>query len=135
MHGQHLIKAWSRTLSTLALSTGEAELGALAKGAAESEGIVSILHDFGMQASICISSDASAAIGITKRLGLGKVRHLSVADLWIQQKVRRVELHVEKVPGSQNPSDLRTKPLPRPRIDDLTTRMNIYTQLDLQSEI
>ena len=76
MWGNGVIKTWSRTLSTLALSTGEAELGALAKGAAESEGIVSILHDFGMQASICISSDASAAIGITRRLGLGRVRHL-----------------------------------------------------------
>ena len=87
--GGGMVKSWSRTLTTLALSTGEAELGAMTKGAAESEGILAILRDFSLDANITISSDASAAIGITKRLGLGKVRHLSVADLWIQQRVRK----------------------------------------------
>ena len=38
MWGQAMLKAWSRTLSTLALSTGEAELGAIVKGATEGEG-------------------------------------------------------------------------------------------------
>ena len=78
-----ITQAWSKTLSTLALSIGEAELGALAKGTAESEGILSILVDFGLEAAINLKSDASAAIGITQRLGLRKLRHLSVADLWI----------------------------------------------------
>ena len=97
-------------MATIALSIGEAELGATTKGAAEGEGILSILRDFGLDAKPRLLSDASAAIGITQRLGLGKVRHLSVQDLWIQQKVRRKELDVEKPPGETNPSDLMTKP-------------------------
>ena len=36
--GGALIKAWSKTMATLALSTGEAELGATTRGAAEADG-------------------------------------------------------------------------------------------------
>ena len=60
-----------------------------------------------------IYSDATAAIGMVKRLGLGRVRHLSVADLWIQQRIRRGGMTMSKWPGSQNPADLMTKCLGR----------------------
>ena len=56
-------------------------------------------------------SDATAAIGIVGREGLGKVRHLATADLWIQQRVRRGEIAVAKWPGPDNPADLCTKGL------------------------
>ena len=71
-----LTKACSKTLPTLALSTGVAELRAVVRGAAEAEGILSILCDFGMRAQPVMKSDASAAVGIVKLRGLGKVRHL-----------------------------------------------------------
>ena len=32
---------------------------------------------------LTLKSDATAAIGITQREGLGKVRHLATADLWV----------------------------------------------------
>ena len=35
-----------------------------------------------------IATDATAAIGIVAREGLGLVRHLAVGDLWVQQKAR-----------------------------------------------
>ena len=110
LRGRALIKAWSKTLPTLMLSTGEAELGALVKGATEGEGFLAILHDFDMAANIVMESDASAAIGITQRQGLGKIRHLAVADLWIQQRVKDGVLKVTKVPGLQNSADMMTKP-------------------------
>ena len=69
--GGAVVKCWCRTLPTIALSSGEAELGALVKGAAEADGLVAILGDFGIQAAIVLESDASAAVGITQRLGLG----------------------------------------------------------------
>ena len=112
-------------MDTLALSTGEAELGATARGAAEAEGVASILRDFHISANIHLKSDASAAVGITQRLGLGKVRHLSVGDLWIQQKVRRGELQVSKLPGIHNPADLLTKALDKARIDYLLNIMGM----------
>ena len=46
---------------------------------------------------------------MVQREGLGKVRHLAVADLWIQQRVRRGDLSVSKWRGLENPSDMGTK--------------------------
>lgn len=41
-----LMKTWSKTQSTIALSSGEAELGAVVKGATEALGMQSVLKDF-----------------------------------------------------------------------------------------
>ena len=100
----------------MALSSGESELAAVTKAAAEALGIQSVLSDFGVSVKIEIHSDATAAIGICKRQGLGRVRHLTTADLWVQQKVRSRELKLFKLPGTENPSDLmtNTKQPPKP---------------------
>ena len=103
------LKAWSRTQTLIALSSGESELAAVTKAAAESMGIQSVLTDFGVKVKIEIHSDATAAIGICKRQGLGRVRHLATADLWIQQRIRFKELKLFKLPGTENPSDLMNK--------------------------
>ena len=42
------------------------------------------------------------------RLGLGEVRHLALADLWVQQRVKLKDITVEKVLGTANPSDAMT---------------------------
>ena len=107
------------------LSTGEAELAALVKGATEGEGFVSIMRDFGDEAEVVLQSDASAAIGITQRQGLGKIRHLAVADLWVQQRVKDRLLTIIKVNGLSNPSDLMTKPLDGPRLTHLLAIMGL----------
>ena len=72
-------------------------------------GIQSVLTDFGVKVKIEIHSDATAAIGICKRQGLGRVRHLATAYLWVQQRVRSKDLKLFKLPGTENPSDLMTK--------------------------
>ena len=99
------MKSWSKCMPTLCLSTGEAELGALVRGAVEAEGVKAFLGDFGIQPRIVIKSDAAAAVGMTRRLGLGRVRHLAVSDLWIQQRVRQGGIEIEKTPGITNPAD------------------------------
>ena len=120
-----IIKSWTKTLPTLALSTGEAELGAIVRGVTEADGIVAILRDFGISPTITLKSDASAAIGIVQRLGLGRVRHLAVSDLWVQQRLRSKGMDIEKVNGLDNPADLLTKSMDRSRIAKLTTLINV----------
>ena len=109
--GTACLKSWSKTQPTIALSSGESELAAVVKGAAEAMGLKAVCQDFGLQVTLAMRSDATAAIGIVGREGLGKVRHLATADLWIQQRVRRGELAVTKWPGADNPADLCTKGL------------------------
>ena len=97
----------------MCLSSGESELAAVVRASAEGLVLRSILEDFGVKVRITIRSDATAAIGMVKRQGLGKVRHLAVADLWVQQRVKMKELTLLKHPGRENPADLLTKVLPR----------------------
>ena len=80
MHGGHVLKSWSVNQSVIALSSGEAEYYALVKSASTAMGIQSLCVDLGVACDIPrdIKSDASAAIGICNRIGLGKVRHIEV---------------------------------------------------------
>ena len=69
----------------------------------------SIMQDFGMSPSLTLFTDATAAIGMVAREGLGKVRHLAVADLWVQEKQRLGVITYRKVEGKDNPADAMTK--------------------------
>ena len=109
MRGAHLIKHWSTTQTTVALSSAEAELTGIVKGAAQSMGLRSLATDLGLSFQIEVKTDAAAAIGICRRRGLGKVRHLHTADLWIQDKVRTKDIILSKVLGAANPADILTK--------------------------
>ena len=57
-----------------------------------------------------MKSDASAAIGIANRIGIGKVRHIEVNQLWLQDKVSKKEITI-KVPTEENLADALTKPV------------------------
>jgi hypothetical protein len=107
--GTHLIKHWSTTQSTVALSSAEAELTGISKGAAQGLGLQSIAKDLGIHLPLLIMSDATAAIGISRRRGLGKVRHLATADLWMQDRIRKGDFDLQKILGTENPSDMLTK--------------------------
>ena len=49
---------------------------------------------------ITVLIDASAAKGICSRRGLGKLRHIEVSLLWVQEKVRDKTIDLQKVPGN-----------------------------------
>ena len=46
-----------------------------------------------------VGTDSGAAIGMCSRAGVGKVRHIEVRQLWLQGRVGRGDLEVEKVRG------------------------------------
>ena len=73
--------------------------------------MVAVMNEFEIDVDLTVMSDAVAAIGIVKRQGLGRVRHLAVADLWIQQKAKEGVVHYAKLDGSVNTSDMLTKPV------------------------
>ena len=71
------------------------------------------MKEFGIDCDLTVKSDAVAAIGIVKRQGLGRVRHLAVADLWVQQRAKAGEVHYKKLAGKLNTSDIMTKAVER----------------------
>ena len=70
--GAHIIKQKHVTLSS-----GEAELGGVVKGAAEKLGVQSLASNVGLQVKLAVHADSSAAIGICRRSDIGRVQHLA----------------------------------------------------------
>ena len=87
MFGDHLIKHWSKTQTTVCLSCGEAELRSIGDGLAQALGLQSIARDLGLKWDLNLYADATAAIGIARRRGMGRIKHLDVTDRWVQEKV------------------------------------------------
>ena len=125
MLGTHLLKHWASTQRKITLSSGEAELGAVVKGFSEVLGLQSVARDLGVELKPEVHADSSAAIGICNRCGIGKVRHIAVAQLWVQDIVRSKTCRLFKVLGTENPADLMTKPLPRSEIDAHLGRLGL----------
>ena len=140
--GEHFIKGWSTTQASITLSSAEAELVAMTKATAETMGIISMIKDLGHDMKGVVYADSSAALAIADRKGSGKLRHINIRVLWIQEKERREEVQLRKVRGTVNPADLMTKYLAASRINDLTRRLGQFTlegraeaALDLQRNL
>ena len=119
MLGDHPVKSWSSTQTVIALSTGEAELYAINKAAASGIGAQSILSDLGMNLDIVIYTDATSGKAMASRRGLGKVRHIAVNELWIQEHVQNKTLMIKKIRNKFNPADLMTKYLTRMEVQTI----------------
>ena len=111
MLGAHALKAYTRKQKIIARSSAEAELYAAALGASELKGIVSLLKDLGYEKRPVLAIDAKATEHILHRQGIGKLKHIDVAYLWIQDEVRSHRLKVRRVRSEDNIADLGTKPL------------------------
>jgi hypothetical protein len=105
------VKTWSSTQATLATSSGEAEFYAAARAAAEGLGIKAIMEDMGYEVDVIVHVDSTSAKSISSRAGLGKVRHMEVRLLWIQEAVRNKRIQMWKIKGENNPADILTKPM------------------------
>ena len=110
--GSHLVKSWSRTQDSVTLSSAEAELVALSKLAMEILGIRSMAAEWNLIDATKPSvlwADASAALSIARRQGAGKMRHINVRTLWLQEKEVQKILSYVKIKGEDNPADGLTK--------------------------
>ena len=125
MRGEHHIKSWSVTQKRVTLSSAEAELGALIKTSTEAIGVVQMAEGLGRATSAEVLVDSSAALAVVHRKGCGKLRHIRVGQLWVQEAAEHEELRFKKVGGEVNPADLSTKYLTRARIDMLLVLVNL----------
>ena len=107
-----MIKSWGSTKNVTALSSGEADYYAITKGASQGMGVRSMLKDFKVNGvsdhAIEIKEDSTAAKEIASRRGLGKLKHVDIKELWIQEKVASGDLKITKVLGTVNLADALT---------------------------
>ena len=115
--GKHVLKSWSKTQSLIALSSGESELYAMLRTAAETLGLIAMARGLGIRLEGKVWGDASAALGIVHRKGLGRTRHIDVSYLWVQQVAAERRLEFGKALGRDNPADLFTKYLDQKTMD------------------
>ena len=126
MRGTHHIKSWAVTQKRVTLSSAEAELGALVKTASETIGITQMAEGLGRKVTGEVFVDSSAALAVVNRKGCGKLRHVRVGQLWVQQLAEEEEMSFKKVWGEENPADLCTKHLTRIRIDKLIAMISLH---------
>ena len=117
MIGGHFLKGWSRTQNNVTCSSAEAELIALVKCSAELLGMRSAMKDWGVESSGVVYADSSAALAIANRRGAGKLRHVNISALWIQDIQDGKGAQYMKMLGTANPADLMTKYLVRDKMD------------------
>ena len=128
MRGSHLVKHWAVTQKVITLSSGEAELAGVVRGASEACGLQSLAADLGVDLKIGIHADSSAAIGICRRSGIGRVRHLAVSQLWVQERLRAGDFTLHKVAGDCNPADILTKAVARALLDQHLSRISVIRE-------
>ena len=86
MRGSHLLSHWSRTQQVAALSSAEAKFNGICKAAADGRGAKHLSEELLNPMRLVIKTDASAAKGVIQRQGAGRVKHLSVKQLWVQER-------------------------------------------------
>ena len=107
---------------------------ALSAAVADARLVTGILTELGEEARMEASSDSSAALAILKRTGPGRVRHLDVRELWLQDEVSSGRLQLRKVPGATNVADLLTKPMARRPFEILRKMIGVGSLQADQSE-
>ena len=100
-----LARWYSRTQDGVALWSAEAELNAALKMGCEILEISQFCSEFGFTMKTTINGDSSAVKGILARRGCGKVKHLEVKQLWLQEQVRPGKVEFQKISRKNNPSD------------------------------
>ena len=82
---------------------------AVVGGVSEALGIKALAKDWGVEYDVVAMCDSSAALGIVGRKGVGRIRHLDVGAMWIQNLKEGGGFDVRKVKGTENPADQMTK--------------------------
>ena len=107
---------WSRTQSSVALSSCETELYALVEAAREAMFLSSIvcgIEDARSDQTFELMLDASSTMALMKREGLGKLKHVEIRYFFLQDLIKSNRCKITKVRSQNNPVDLMTKHLDR----------------------
>ena len=100
--GSHTIHRWCKLQVRVALPSCEAELNSCLKGPVEGLNLQGVAKFVGDKLALEIRTDASAARGVLLRQGAGKVRHLQVKQLWLQELVANEEVVITNVQRTIN---------------------------------
>eukprot|EP00971_Amphidinium_carterae_P335159 6470847-Amphidinium_carterae.5 len=125
----------SRTQSTIALSSAEAELYAMGQATIEAQHIKQVIEEMATPSisshvTLSFNTDSSAGKAVASRLGLNKkTKDVQLRYLYMQDIVQRGEMTINKIPTTDNPADVLTKHLPSTTITSHLERLHLQTSL------
>ena len=109
-----------KTQGNLSTSSGQAELGGIQRGAMFGVYLQNVWHaSYGELLHIVVHADSAAGKVMGTRRGCGKVRHLEIRELYIQQLTNSGRVRIEKVAGQLNEADIGTKVLDQKSLEEL----------------
>ena len=118
--------SWARTQKAIAPSSGESELYAMSVGAAEALGLRELLTDmWSCRQQVRLRCDSTAAMGTATRQGLGRMKHVQVRNLALQQWIADSRLTLHKVASSANGADLLTKHVSQNVLQSLSPKLGL----------
>ncbi|CAK0798994.1 unnamed protein product, partial [Prorocentrum cordatum] len=121
--GSHTIRFASATQSVIAQSSGESEYYSLVRCASALIGMGNLMRDLGRELPLRLLGDATAASGMARRRGAGRVRHIEVGTLWLQQIITEKKMVLGRRPGKENEADLGTKHLAQRELWECLARL------------
>ena len=113
--GKHLIET--------SCARQSAEYYALTRGVAAGLMSQQVWEVMNFKLPLVARTDSSAGKGIASRVGVGKVKHLSLRELWLQDVVQQGRVVIRKEPTKTNVADLGTKALTGARTTELVRMM------------
>ena len=122
---RELLKAYTRKQEIVARSSARAELCAAALGASEAKGVESMMRDFGFAVKQVLVIDPKATEHIPHRHGIGKMKHIDVAHLWLQDEVKSNSMKIRRVKSEDNLADIGTKALSNKILGKHTTSTEV----------
>ena len=114
-----ILSPWSRTQGRLALSSCQAELVALTVAGQGASFVRTMMEEIGETTCMRLLTDSTSAHQIAERRGLGRLKHVELRWLWVQDEFRAGRLGIARVSTLVNPADMMTKHLRRARLEDL----------------
>ena len=132
-----LILSICRAQSTVALSSCKAELYAANSTMIECMYLYQ-LAQFLMGEDIFVRQrlflDSSSAKFVVQKSGVGKLKHVAIKHMFLQQLLRQKVSSIHKVPTRVNPADLNTKKLSLERRNFLAILAGLFPQASVSQE-
>ena len=121
----------SRRQAPISLSSAESEFYAGTGAACNGLGAKSVMEFYGYKVVCKLHMDSSSGRAVAKREGRGKIKHLDVRSMWLQQLVKQKVILPVAVDTLKNLADLGTKTLPVARLVTLREKCGIYPRKEV----
>ena len=132
-----LIHSICRSQATIALSSCEAELYAANTTMVESIYLYQLIQ-FLVNDETAVKQrlfvDSTSAKFVVQRSGVGRLKHVSIKHVFLQQLLRQKVFSIHKVPTRINPADLNTEKLSLERRNLLSSLCGLFPHVSQEEE-